>query len=470
MAEIQRYEILILGSGEAGKYLAWTFAKAGRRVALVERGLIGGSCPNIACLPSKNIIHSARVAALLRRGREFGIGTGATHVDMKGVRQRKRAMVDGLIATHRERYEASGAELIVGEGRLVAPKTLEVTLRDGGLRVLTGERVVIDVGTRAAIPDVPGLAQCQPLTHVDALELDHVPEQLLVLGGGYVGLEFAQAMRRFGTRVTVVEQGPQLAAREDHDVSQALQQLFKDEGIEVILDAQIVRVEGRSGERIRVDVRTAAGARTIDASDILVATGREPNTGGIGLDTAGVELDALGYVRVNERLETTANGVWAVGDCAGSPQFTHVGFDDFRIVRDNWNGGSRTTRDRLVPYCVFTDPELGRVGLNETQARRAGIAYRIARIPMASVLRTRTLSEPRGFLKALVDAHSDRILGFTAFGAQAGELIAVVQTAMLTGAPYTVLRDAILTHPTIAEGLTVLFHEEPQPVPATVSP
>jgi pyruvate/2-oxoglutarate dehydrogenase complex dihydrolipoamide dehydrogenase (E3) component len=223
-------------------------------------------------------------------------------------------------------------------------------------------------------------------------------------------------------------------------------------------------VEGRSGERIRLGVRTAAGARAIDASDILVATGREPNTQGIGLDTAGVEVDARGFVRVNPRLETTADDVWAVGDCAGSPQFTHVGFDDFRIVRDNWNGGNRTTRDRLVPYCVFIDPELGRVGLNETQAQRAGIAYRIARIPMASVLRTRTLSEPRGFLKALIDAHSDRILGFTAFGAEAGELIAVVQTAMLTGAPYTVLRDAILTHPTIAEGLSVLFQGEPQPV------
>jgi pyruvate/2-oxoglutarate dehydrogenase complex dihydrolipoamide dehydrogenase (E3) component len=465
MAEVQRYDILILGSGEAGKYLAWTFAKAGRRVALVERGLIGGSCPNIACLPSKNIIHSARVAALCRRGREFGVGTGERHVDMKGVRQHKRAMVDGLIATHRQRYEASGTELILGEGRFVAPKTLEVKLRDGSVRVLSGERVVIDIGTRAAIPDVLGLAQSNPLTHVEALELDHVPEHLIVLGGGYVGLEFAQAMRRFGSRVTVLEQGSQLAAREDYDVSQALRQLFEDEGIDVVLDAQVSHVEGRSGERISVGVRTAAGERAIEASDILVATGREPNTRGIGLDTAGVELDASGYIRVNERLETTAPSIWAVGDCAGSPQFTHVGFDDFRTVRDNWNGGNRTTRDRLVPYCVFTDPELGRIGLNETQARRAGIAYRIARIPMASVLRAQALSEPRGFLKALVDAHSDRILGFTAFGAEAGELIAVVQTAMLTDASYTVLRDAILTHPTIAEGLTVLFQGEPQPTP-----
>jgi pyruvate/2-oxoglutarate dehydrogenase complex dihydrolipoamide dehydrogenase (E3) component len=463
MPQIERYEILILGSGEAGKYLAWTFATAGQRVALIERGMIGGSCPNIACLPSKNIIHSARVASMFGRGAQFGIASGAIQVDMKGVRQRKRSMVDGLIAVHCQRYEASGTQLILGEGRFVAPKTLEVKLQDGGARVLSGERVVIDVGTHAAIPAVPGLAECKPLTHIEALELDHVPDHLLVLGGGYVGLEFAQAMRRFGSRVTVVDQAPQLASREDSDVGLALLHLFEDEGIEVVLSAQVSNVEGRSGAGVRMHIRTADGERAIDASDILVAAGREPNTHGIGLDTAGVELDARGYVRVNERLETTADSVWAVGDCAGSPQFTHVGFDDFRIVRDNWNGGRRTTRDRLIPYCVFTDPELARVGLNEAEAQHAGIAYRIARIPMAAVLKTRTLSETRGFLKALVDAHSDRILGFTAFGAEAGELNAVVQTAMLTGAPYTVLRDAILTHPTIAEGLNVLFRDEPQP-------
>ena len=465
MSDAESYDILILGSGEAGKYLAWTFAKPKRRVALVERGLIGGSCPNIACLPSKNVIHSARVAMLARHGREFGVGTGEITVDMRGVRQRKRTMVDGLVAIHRERYKASGAELILGEGRFVAPKTLEVKLQDGGTRVVTGARVVIDVGTRAAIPNIPGLAESRPLTHVEALELDRLPEHLVILGAGYVGLEFAQAMRRFGSRVTLVEQSSQFAAREDADVSQALQELFKAEGIDVILGARVSRVDGRSGEGVRVNMGTASGERIVAASDILVAAGRQPNTRAIGLDVAGVELGPNGYIQVNERLETTAQDVWAVGDCAGSPQFTHIGFDDFRILRDNWNGGHRTTRDRLTPYCVFTDPELGRVGLDETQARRAGIPYRIAKIPMTAVLRARALGETRGFLKALVDVHSDRILGFTAFGPEAGELIAVVQTAMLTGAPYTVLRDAILTHPTIAEGLNALFYQDPQPAP-----
>jgi pyruvate/2-oxoglutarate dehydrogenase complex dihydrolipoamide dehydrogenase (E3) component len=463
MTEIAGYDILILGSGEAGKYLAWTFAKAGRRVALVERRLIGGSCPNIACLPSKNVIHSARVASLLRRGPEFGIEVPRFAIDMKAVRQRKRSMVDGLVAIHLDRFRASGAELIMGEGRFVAPKTLEVEASDGSLRRITGERVVIDVGTHAAVPNIPGLAESGFLTHIEALELDHIPEHLLVFGGGYVGLEFAQAMRRFGSRVTVLEQGKQFTAREDQDVSEALRDLFKDEGIDVILDARVLQVEGRSGERVQVKVRFDGGEQTIDASDILVAVGREPNTGGIGLELAGVKLDSRGFINVNERLETTAEDVWAVGDCAGSPQFTHVGFDDFRIVRDNWNGGNRTSRDRLVPYCVFTDPELGRVGLDETQARRAGIPYRIAKIPMTGILRARTLSETRGFLKALIDANSDRILGFTAFGAEAGELIAVVQTAMLTGAPYQVLRDAVMTHPTVAEGLTMLFLQEPLP-------
>jgi pyruvate/2-oxoglutarate dehydrogenase complex dihydrolipoamide dehydrogenase (E3) component len=463
MSAIERYDTLVLGSGESGKYVAWTFAKSGDRTAMVERGLIGGSCPNIACLPSKNVIYSARVASLCRRSPEFGITTGPISVAMRGVRNRKRKMVDDLVAIHRDRYKASGAELIIGEGRFVAPKTIEVLLKDGGTRRLAGERVFLDVGTRAAIPDIPGLSQAEPLTHVEALELDYIPDHLIVLGGGYVGLEFAQAMRRFGSRVTVVEQGPQLAPREDSDVAMELLQLFHDEGIDVVLNANALDVVGRSGEEIRMRVRTPAGTQSIQGSDILVAAGRVPNTQGIGLDAAGIDLDAHGYVRVNERLETTAPHVWAMGDCAGSPQFTHVAFDDFRIVRDNLNGGKRTTRERLVPYCVFTDPELARVGLNETEAQRANIAYRVARIPMAAVLRTRTLSESRGFLKVLLDAQSDHILGLTAFGVEAGELIAVVQTAMLCGASYMTLRDAIFTHPTISEGLTVLFASEPGP-------
>ena len=461
MSKPQHYDFLILGSGESGKYLAWTMAKAGHRVAVVERRWVGGTCPNIACLPSKNVIYSGHVASLFRRGQEFGLAAGPVSVDMAAVRARKRKMVDELIAIHRKNYADSGAELIMGEGRFVAPRTIEVQLQQGGTRLLSGERVYLNLGTRAAIPDVPGLRQSSPLTHVEALELDHVPEHLIVLGGGYVGLEFAQPMRRFGSRVTVVEHGPQLAGREDPDVARLLLRRFADEGIDVVLNARPVKVEGRSGDSVRFQVHTATGERIIEGSDILVAAGRTPNTQAIGLDAAGVNLDERGYVQVNERLETSAPGVWAMGDCAGSPQFTHVAFDDFRVVRDNLAGGDRTTRDRLVPYGMFTDPELGRVGLNEVAAQRAGIAYRVARTPMAAVLRTRTLSETGGFLKALVAVDSDRLLGFTALGASGGEVIAVVQTAMLAGLPYTALRDTIFTHPTIAEGLTVLFANAP---------
>jgi pyruvate/2-oxoglutarate dehydrogenase complex dihydrolipoamide dehydrogenase (E3) component len=457
MSEIEKYEILVLGSGEAGKYLAWTMAKAGRRTAVVERRLIGGSCPNIACLPSKNIIHSAKVASLFRRASEFGITTGALGIDMTGVRSRKRKMVDDLIAIHLDRYKASGAELIVGDGRFVAPRTIEVRLNDGGTRLLTGEHVFLNVGTRAAIPNVAGLAAAKPLTHVEALELDRVPEHLIVLGGGYVGLEIGQAMRRLGSRVTVVERGLQLALREDSDVAESIFQLFKDDGIEVLLGAETLRVDGISGQGVRLQVRTSQGDQRVEGSDILVATGRTPNTQGIGLEAAGVQVDKRGYIKVNERLETTAPNVWAMGDCAGSPHFTHVAFDDFRIVRDNLNGANHTTMGRLVPYCVFTDPQLARVGFSEADAKRESIEYRLAKVPMAAVLRTRTVSETRGFMKAIIDAHSDRILGFTAFGNEAGELMSVVQIAILAGLPYTSLRDAILTHPTMAEGLIALF-------------
>jgi pyruvate/2-oxoglutarate dehydrogenase complex dihydrolipoamide dehydrogenase (E3) component len=457
MGSLERFQNIVLGGGEAGKYLAWELARCGQRVAVVERGLIGGSCPNIACLPSKNVIQSAKVVERVRHASTSGVRLGPWAVDMAGVRQRKREMVDGLIAIHKTRFAADGVEFILGKGRFVGPKTIEAWLPHGGTRRLEGERVFLNLGTHAAIPDIRGMSGAAPLTHVEALELDRLPAHLIVLGGGYVGLEMAQAFRRFGSRVTVIEQAPQLAPREDPDVAEAIRGIFWDDGIDVIVEAAIDAIDGRSGDQVRVRLRTPAGEREIDGSDLLVAAGRTPNTCGIGLDCTGVELDLRGYVKVNERLETTAPGVWAMGECAGSPQFTHVAYDDFRVVRDNLAGRPRTTRGRLIPYCMFIDPELGRVGLGETEAKRRGIAIRVARLPMSSVLRARTTGETRGFMKALIDARSDRILGFTMLGAGAGEVIAAVQTAMLAGLAYTGLRDAILTHPTMAEGLGVLL-------------
>ncbi len=460
-SEPERYELLVLGSGEGGKYLAWHMAKMGVRTAVAERKLIGGSCPNTNCLPSKNEIWSAKVAELVGHADRFGMVTGPTAVDMRKVLARKRQMVDGLIAMHLDNYKASGAELIMGAGRFIAPRIIEVKLNAGGTRVLTGDRVVLNLGTHATIPDVPGLGAAAPLTNVEALELDRLPDHLVVVGGGYVGLELAQAYRRFGSSVTILEAGPQLAAREDPDVATAIVEILRDEGITVHLGAELLAVRGRSGEGVTLQLGTPAGEQKIDCSDVLVAAGRTPNTAGIGLELAGVALDPHGFVAVNDRLETSAPAVWAIGECAGSPQFTHASFDDFRVIRENLAGGQRSTRDRLIPYCVFTDPPLARVGLSEKDARQRGIAFRVARLPIVAVLRSRTTSETRGFMKALVEADGDRILGFAMLGAEAGEVMAVIQTAMLAGMPYTGLRDAIIAHPTMAEGLVSLFSKVP---------
>ena len=460
MAEAERYDALVIGSGEAGKHIGWTMAQMGHRTAVVERKLIGGSCPNIACLPSKNIVHSAKVASLARRAAEFGLELGSFTIDMAGVQRRKRKMVDGEIQGHLNLYKVSGAELIMGSVRFIAPRTVEVSLNDGGTRVIAGDRVFLNLGSRALIPNIPGAPAAKPMTHIQLLDLERLPQHLIVIGGGYVGLELSQAMRRFGSRVTLIERSPQIASNEDADVSAALLELFHDEGIEVLLGTEVIRIEGL-WQQVRVHVKDAKGERVIEGSDLLVAVGRVPNTQEIGLDKTGVELDARGYIRVNERLETTAPSIWAVGDCAGSPQFTHVAFDDFRVIRDNLNGGNRTTLNRLIPYCIFTDPELARVGLNETQAKNRGAEYRVVKIPMAIVFRAETLSEPRGFLKMLIDKDSDRILGITVFGVEASEPMATVQTAMLAGLPYTALRDAIFAHPTAAEGLVRLLASAP---------
>lgn len=457
----KEYDLVVLGSGEGSKFIAWTLAKQGKRVAVIERRYIGGSCANIACLPSKNIVHSAKVASYFYRSEEFGISKENVRINMSAVRDRKRKMVDGLVDIHLANFKGSGAELIIGSGRFIAPKTLEIALHDGGTSVVRGSKVVIGTGTRATLPDIAGLLESKPLTHVEALELDHIPEHLLVLGGGYVGLELAQAMRRFGSRVTVIDHNTRLVHKEDEDVSQAMQELFREEGIDLVLGARCMNVEGTSGQSVKLRVVRDSGDSSLEGTDLLVATGRTANTENIGLELAGVELTDRGYVKVNERLETTAPDVWAMGDCAGSPLFTHIAFDDFRVVRDNLAGGHRVTTGRQVPFCMFTDPELARVGVSETEAREKGIAYRLAKIPMAANLRARTLSEMRGFMKALIDAKSDRILGFTIFGVGGGEIMACVQIAMIAGLPYTGLREAILTHPTLPEGLITLFSGVP---------
>jgi pyruvate/2-oxoglutarate dehydrogenase complex dihydrolipoamide dehydrogenase (E3) component len=462
MPQAEPFEVLVVGSGAGGKLMAWHMAQSGRRTAVVERRWIGGSCPNIACMPTKNEISGARVAHLARHAAQFGMTIGPVTVDMTAVRKRKREMVERQVAAHLDKYKASGAELIMGSAHFAGPKTLEVTLNSGGTRVLLADQIFLNLGTHAALPGVPGLDAAGPLTHVEALELDHLPMHLIIIGGGYAGLEFAQAFRRFGSNVTVVEVGAKILAREDLDVTQEMHRLLSEEGIEIVAGAELLRVGGRSGETVSVVVRTRSGERTIEGSDILVSAGRIPNTSGIGLKEAGVDLDDRGYIRVNERLETSAPNVWAMGECAGSPQFTHISEDDFRIIRDNLAGVAHSTHDRLVPYCMFTDPPLARIGLSEGEAERRGIGTRVARLSMNSVLRAQATDERQGFMKPLVAENDDRILGFAMIGAEAGEVLAAVHVAMLAGLSYSALADADFAHPTMAEGLSSLFSQVPR--------
>jgi pyruvate/2-oxoglutarate dehydrogenase complex dihydrolipoamide dehydrogenase (E3) component len=459
----ERLDVVILGSGQGGKQLAWHLGRSGKKVAVVERRWVGGSCPAVACLPSKNELWSARIAHLVRHAGRFGTQAESVRTDMPTVRRRKQDMIDREIAAHLAAYKASGAELVMGSGCFVGPKTLDVALNDGGTRRLVGEQVVLNVGSHAAVPEIPGLKEARALTHIEALELDELPAHLIVLGGGYTGVELAQAFRRFGSRVTIVEPGPQIMGREDADVAEEMSRALVSEGIDILANAKPLGVRGLSGAAVTVTMRTESGDRTIEGSHLLVAVGRVANTAEIGLDKAGIALDARGFIRVDARLQTSAAGVWAIGECAGSPQFTHVSIDDYRIVRDNMAGGNRRTDDRLVPHVMFTDPPLARVGLSEGEARRDGLAVRVARLPMGRVLRTEATDEKDGFMKVLVAANDDRIVGFTMIGSEAGEVMAVIQTAMLAGLPYPRLRDAVIAHLTVAEGLGPLFESVPAP-------
>ncbi len=457
MSQPEKYDVVILGSGAFGKLLSWSLASQGKKTAVVERRYVGGSCPNIACLPSKNVVHSAKVANEFARHAEFGMAVERWKVDMAGVRERKRKMVEGLVAMHLQKYKESGAELVMGQGRFVAPKTIEVALNGGGTRTLEGAITIINTGSRARIDNIPGLLDARPLTHIEALELGELPEHLVVLGGGYVGTELAQAFRRFGSRVTVIERNATLVHQEDPDVTAAIGELFRDEKIDVWTGTTVERVEGQSGKSVRL--RTGRG--TLEATHILVAGGRTPNTDGIGLEKTGVEVNERGHVKVNDRLETTAKGIWAGGDCAGSPYFTHIAEDDFRIVlRQSCRRKSHNDGTASAVLSVH------RSGAGPHRTERAGGAGTRHSLPPGEDSHdgraaARTLSETRGFLKALVEEKGERILGFTALGPEAGELLPVVQLAMRAELPYSAISDLVVTHPTMAEGLVSLFSAVP---------
>jgi pyruvate/2-oxoglutarate dehydrogenase complex dihydrolipoamide dehydrogenase (E3) component len=469
MATPEQYDAIVIGSGEAGKYMAWTLAAQKQHVITIEDKRIGGACPNVACLPSKNIVHSAKVASFFQRGAEFGIAHGDWHVDMAGVNARRQRLVDANLQVHLTNFAKNNGEIVMGFGRFVGEKTVEVALNAGGTRTLRSDRIFIDTGSRATVEPIPGLLESNPLTHIEALELTVLPEHLLILGGGFIGLEFAQAMRRFGARVTIIDRNPSLASREDPDVIEGVQQLFHDDGIEIVTDARPTRVEGVSGTGISLHLQLPGGETILQGSHLLVATGRTPNTANMGLEIVGIKTTPTGHIQVNDRLETAVPGVWAMGDCAGSPHFTHISFDDFRTVRDNLAGANRTIAGRQVPFCAFIDPELAHVGLREHEAKQQGVPYRLAKVLMLSNLRARTISETRGFMKALISGN-DRILGFTAFGSGVGELLPVIQLAMSSNLPYTAIQSLIVTHPTISEGLVSLFTAVPSLTAGSPSP
>jgi pyruvate/2-oxoglutarate dehydrogenase complex dihydrolipoamide dehydrogenase (E3) component len=454
----QHYDAIVIGAGQAGVPLATTLAKAGRKTALVEREHVGGTCINEGCTPTKTMVASAKVAYLDRRSTDYGVSNGQVAVDMVAVRQRKRDIVKSFRSGGERRLQDAGVELIMGEARFIGPKELEVNLNGGETVRLSAENIFINVGARPANPPIEGLDSVPALNSTTIMELDEVPEHLLVLGGSYVGLEFAQMFRRFGSKVTVVQRGKQLMSREDADVAEAVAEIVRQDGIEVLLETQTQRAEQTEDGRIRLMVSGPAAESTLEGSHLLVAAGRPPNTEKLNLDTAGIETDRRGQIKVNERLETNVEGVYALGDVKGGPAFTHISYDDFRIIRANLlEGGNASIADRKVPYTVFIDPQLGRAGLSEQEAREQGRNVRVAKIPMSYVARAIEVDETRGFMKAVVDADTDQILGCAILGVEGGEIAAMLQIAMMGEVPYTTLRDTVFSHPTLSESLNTLF-------------
>lgn len=453
------YDAVVIGAGQSGGPLAGALAGAGRKTALVEREHVGGTCINEGCTPTKTMVASARSAYLARRAGDYGVQIDCeTPVEMEAVRRRKREIVNSFRGGSERRLDEAGVELIRGEARFTGPKTLEVRLEDGSTTELTAEQIFINTGARPSRPDLPGLDEVPWLNSTTIMELDVVPEHLLVVGGGYIGLEFGQMFRRFGSRVTIVQRGGQLLGREDQDIADEVAKIMREDGIEVLLHASPQRAARGGDGSIRLSVRAADGERELAGSHLLLAAGRTPNTDALNLPAAGIETDGRGNIRVNERLETNAAGIYALGDVKGGPAFTHISYDDFRVLRTNLlEGGSASTNGRMVPYTVFIDPQLGRVGLSEAEAREQGRDVQVATMPMRHVARALEVDETRGLMKAVVDAGSKQILGFACLGIEGGEIMSIVEVAMMGRLPYTALRDGIFAHPTLAESLNNLF-------------
>jgi pyruvate/2-oxoglutarate dehydrogenase complex dihydrolipoamide dehydrogenase (E3) component len=454
----ENYDVIVIGTSQGGRFLPVDLAKGGRRVALVERGSLGGVCVNTGCTPTKTMVASARLAYQARRGGEYGVRTGPVSVDLAAVRERKRTMVAGARENYASRLAQDGLDLIEGEARFTGPKTVEVALGDGRTREIGAPVIVIDTGSRPRRPALAGAEDIAVLDSTSIMELGDLPEHLVILGGGYIGLEFGQMFRRFGSEVTIVQTGPRLLMAEDDDVSDEVAAILRDEGITILTSATPERVEEAGGGRVRLTVRTPNGEQRMEASHLMSAIGRVPNTEALTTAEAGIRLRGNGSVEVDEFLETSVPGVYAMGDVKGGPAFTHLSYDDYRILHANLLGGRKaSTRDRIVPYTVFIDPQLGRVGMTERQAREQGRAVRVAKLPMSSVIRALETGETRGFMKAVVDADTGEILGAAVLGAEGGEIMTVIQVAMLGKLRCTAMANAVFTHPLLAEGLNSLF-------------
>ena len=455
---MDHYDAIVIGSGQAGTPLSIALAEAGRKTALVESQHVGGTCINEGCTPTKTMVASARIAYLARRAADYGIRCGPVGVDLGQVHRRKQAIVDDFRTGVQRRLEdAKNVELIFGEAHFTGPNAVEVRLTAGGTRTLTADTIFINTGARPARPHIAGLDSVKALDSTSIMELQELPEHLLVLGGGYVGLEFGQMFRRFGSTVTVVQHGKQLLDREDPDVAVEVCKLLQADGIEILLETEAIGVHA-SASGVGLELRGPAGERTVTGSHLLLAAGRVPNSEQLNLAAAGVNVDARGFIPVDDRLQTNVPGVYALGDVNGGPAFTHISYDDYRIVRNNLlRGGQSSTRDRLIPYTVYIDPQLGRIGLTEQEARAQGRAIRVAKIPMAWVARAVETAESRGFIKAVVDAETRQILGAAVLGVEGGEIMSMLQIAMMGKLPYTALEDGIFAHPAFAEGLNTLF-------------
>ncbi len=456
---IETYDTIIIGVGQAGNPLTTALVEAGWKTAVIERRYVGGTCINDGCTPTKTMIASGRVAYLAQRAADYGVHTGPVHSNLAQIQERKQAIVESFRDNIRRRIEKlDGADLVDGEARFVGPKTVEVSLTEGGTRTLTAATIFINTGGRPTNPPIPGLGSVPTLNSTTMMELDTLPEHLLVLGGGYIGLEFGQLFRRLGSQVTIIQRGPQLLAREDSDIAEKLTEILREDGITVHLEADTVQVGQEDNGRICLTLRTPDGEQVVSGSHLLVATGRKPNTEALNLPAAGVATDNGGYISVNERLETNVPGIYALGDVKGGPAFTHISYDDYRIVRDNLlQGGARTVNGRFVPYVLYTDPQLGRVGFSEREARTQGYNVRVASIPMNYVARAIEVDETRGLMKAVIDDDTNQILGCAVLGIEGGELMSMLQIAMMGQLPYTTLREGIFAHPTLAESLNTLF-------------